>query len=141
MDSISPGSSSAIPSSLGKPSMTYKGSLLWVMEIPPRTRMEMEEPGPPSDWVTCTPATRPAKACVTSEVGVFIKSSLFTETTEPVKSLRLEVPYPITTTSSSILLSCFNCTSIFVLPLTGTFCVAMPIKENCNTSFASARME
>ena len=56
------------------------------------TRMEMVEPGAPSLCVICTPATRPANAWVTSEVGIFIKSSLFTETTEPVRSLRLLVP-------------------------------------------------
>ena len=54
--------------------------------------MEMEEPGPPSLCVICTPATRPANACATSDVGVCIKSSLLTDTTEPVRSERLEVP-------------------------------------------------
>ncbi len=31
--------------------------------------------------MTCTPATRPASACATSEVGVCIRSSFFTDTT------------------------------------------------------------
>ena len=100
IDSISSGFNTfPIEVSSGKPSTTYRGALLWVTELLPRITMLRSLPGWPSLLVACTPATRPARASSKFDTGAFCMSSTSTLATAPVRSLRVVVPYPTTTTS------------------------------------------
>ena len=78
--------------STGKPSTMNSGSLLWVMEPPPRTRMVISASGEPSVVVICTPAIFPWRASVALATGTAAKTSELTVATEPVRSLRLTEP-------------------------------------------------
>ena len=51
------------PLSNGTPSTTINGSLLALMEVPPRKRKVLPEPGAPSFDVTFNPATLPMINC------------------------------------------------------------------------------
>ena len=72
-----------------------------MIDVPPRTFIDTSASGEPCERITCTPATLPLNAWVTSEIGTAASSLAFTEDTEPVRSFRLTVAYPIFTTSSS----------------------------------------
>ena len=86
----------------GKPSTTYNGSLLALIEVPPLIRILKAASGPPSERTTCTPAALAAMAPSKEAVLIFSISSDLIVDTAPVKSLRLTEPYPTTTTSSSL---------------------------------------
>ena len=92
MDSISLGFKSLMfPSIKGKPSTTYKGSLLAVIEPLPRTRIEGEAPGLLS-LKTATPAALPcndSKAFPTTDA---VNASGLICAVEPVKSDFFAVP-------------------------------------------------
>ena len=90
------------------PSITYKGSLLLLIEVVPRTRTFMPAPGTPLVAVTSTPGVRPWSIFSTRFTGWFLNCLVDTPETDPVKSLFLTVPYPTTTTSSSNWLSSFS---------------------------------
>ena len=84
---------------MGTPSMTYSGSLLALMEVPPRMRTWAPAPGSPPSSVTFTPATRPASMPFTFGMTPTLASAPLTVTTEPVIASRRCVPYPTVTTS------------------------------------------
>jgi len=50
---------------IATPSMTNSGSLLALIEVPPRIRMCAPAPGSPLFWVTWTPVARPSMSWVT----------------------------------------------------------------------------
>ena len=83
------------------PSITYSGSLPALIELVPRIRIDVSAPGLPEFWVTCTPAALPCSAWSREVTGTAFSSSALTDATEPVRSLFLAVPYPITTTVES----------------------------------------
>ena len=62
--------------------------MLWVTDVPPRTRMLISAPGAPSTVVTCTPAIFPCKATAAEVTGTAAIFTPDTEPTEPVRSLR-----------------------------------------------------
>ena len=74
------------------PSITYKGSLPALMDVVPLIRIEVSAPGLPDNCVTCTPAALPCSAWSKDVTGTALRSSAFTETTEPVRSLFFTVP-------------------------------------------------
>ena len=82
----------AIELSEGNPSMMYKGALLCVKELFPRIVMLASAPRAPSEVVTTTPATLPARAWSKLVTWVFIMSSISTLLTEPVRSRRVTEP-------------------------------------------------
>ena len=90
------------PCSKGTPSSTIRGSLLALSEAPPRTRIVLPAVGEPLFDIICTPEIFPLISCSGELTRPVLKSSLETLVTEPVRSLFLCVPYPITTTSLSI---------------------------------------
>jgi len=49
----------------GTPSTTYSGSLLALIDVPPRMRICTPAPGSPLFCTICTPLTRPCIICVT----------------------------------------------------------------------------
>ena len=79
-------------SSTGKPSTMNNGSLLCVMEPPPRTRILTVASGEPSEVLTCTPANLPVSASEADATGTAARASLLTVATEPVMSLRFTEP-------------------------------------------------
>ena len=93
------------PCSNGTPSSTIRGSLLAFRDAPPRTRMVLPAEAEPLLDIICTPETLPLINCSGEETRPLLKSFDFTVATEPVRSLFLAVPYPMTTTSASALLS------------------------------------
>ena len=93
---------------IGKPSITYKGSLLALIEVPPRILIFTAESGPPSEETICTPDILPARAPSNESVCILLISSDFIDEIAPVRSFRLVVPYPMTTTSSSFAASSIN---------------------------------
>src|SRR4051812_23364051 len=64
-----PGDDASGSFSMGKPSITYSGSLLPVMEEVPRTRMVMPPPGVLDAVVTCTPAAAPCSTWSSEATG------------------------------------------------------------------------
>ena len=92
------------------------------MEPIPRMLMEPPSPGWPLELMTCTPALRPCRACVTLDVAIFWMSSFLTTVADPVKEDLEAVPYATTMVSSSIWLSSWRTMSICRRPLTGTVC-------------------
>ncbi len=72
--------------------MTIKGSLLAFKDEPPRMRMRLPAPGIPELDVIRTPGVLPKIKASGVEKEPFWKDLVFTLTTEPVKSLMLEVP-------------------------------------------------
>ncbi|MNI39268.1 hypothetical protein D3C73_934470 [compost metagenome] len=91
------------PTGSATPSTTYKGLLLVLIELNPLILMLVCPPGRPELVFTCTPEIRPANAWFNDDAGRSCSSVAFTTPTDPVKSVFLTVPYPITTTSSSLL--------------------------------------
>ena len=73
------------------PSIRTKGSLLWLMDPPPRTRIETVASGRPSCVVTFTPDNFPCKACAAFATGIAAICFPETDATEPVRSLRFTV--------------------------------------------------
>src|SRR5690606_13903678 len=55
--------------STGTPSTTYKGSLLPLKDVVPRTRIDISDPGAPFGCVTATPASLPWIAWATFVIG------------------------------------------------------------------------
>ena len=86
--------------STGNPSTMNRGSLLCVMEPPPRTRIFISASGEPSVVVICTPASLPCIASTAEATGTPTNASASTVATDPVMSFFFTEPYPITTTSS-----------------------------------------
>ena len=79
-------------SSTGNPSTIYSGSLLCVIEPPPRTRIFTLASGEPSEVVTCTPESLPVRASAAEATGTSASALLSTVATEPVISLRFTEP-------------------------------------------------
>src|SRR2546430_16633655 len=69
------GSVSFDPCSAGRPSITYNGSVLAVIEPVPRTRTWIPTPGIPEFEVTCTPATLPCRPAVSVTAGAALGSN------------------------------------------------------------------
>ena len=89
MDSIwSDGTSEREPDT---PSIRTSGSLLWVMELPPRTRIETPEPAAPLPEDTRTPGSLPWRAWAALDTGISAISLPVMEATDPVRSRRLTV--------------------------------------------------
>ena len=78
--------------STGKPSTMYNGSLLCVIEPPPRTLIFTSASGEPSVVVTCTPAILPVRASVADATGTSARALLLTVATEPVRSFFFTAP-------------------------------------------------
>src|SRR5690606_4639174 len=95
-------------SSIGNPSTTYNGALLWVIEFPPLITIFDSFPGCPSLLDTCIPAILPPNASAKFGTGALLTSSTLTTPTEPVRSDFLTLPYAITTTSSNCLVDSCN---------------------------------
>ena len=92
VDSISEGLMPLKSAPNGIPSTTYSGALLELTEPIPRILIVAFVPGCPLVLMTCTPATSPCKALLTS-VGLFI--DIFSPETcaaEPVKDFFVAVP-------------------------------------------------
>lgn len=71
---------------IGKPSITYKGSLPALMKLPPRIRTEIPPPGSELLCCTCTPADTPYNSWSTEVAISKLRSLSFKEATEPVIS-------------------------------------------------------
>ncbi len=84
---------------IGTPSITYSGSLLALIEVPPRMRNCAPDPGSPLFCVIWTPATRPSIISLTFVITPTSASSASTSATEPVMASRRWLPYPVTTIS------------------------------------------
>src|SRR6266550_5460876 len=85
---------------IGTPSITYSGSLLLLIELPPRIRICDPAPGSPLFSVISTPAARPESICVTLVVTPTLACAGLIVETDPVMASRRCVPYPVTTTAS-----------------------------------------
>src|SRR5690606_17738160 len=132
IDSTSSGAGGVLP---GKPSTTYRGSELALMEVPPRTRTRGARPGSPLILDTDTPGARPCNACAVPANGKALIFSDPTEETEPVKSLFFWVPYPITTTCSISVSVETKLTFTLLCPRNGTSCVVKPTIVKTNVAF------
>src|SRR5258706_516115 len=71
------------------PSTTYRGELSCVIEPPPLTRMRTCALGEPSEPVTCTPASLPARDSSAEFRGMSFRSREVTEDTEASTSFLL----------------------------------------------------
>ena len=101
-----------------------------MIEPPPRTLILISASGSPSVVVTCTPAILPVRASATVATGTEESVLLSTDDTEPMRSLRFTVAYPMTTVSSRKFASSSRATSTLVeFPMT-TCCVLIPMQEN-----------
>ena len=80
------------PLSKGTPSITIKGSLLAFIDVPPLILIVLPEPGAPLLEFILTPGILPMTSCSGVVTDPLLKSSLFTITAEPVRSLVLAVP-------------------------------------------------
>ncbi len=78
--------------SIGKPSITYSGSVLPLIDVVPRTRTEMPPPGALDACVTTTPAAVPWSSWSSDCTGAFSRAEVDTVATEPVTSARRRVP-------------------------------------------------
>src|SRR2546426_2816638 len=87
---------------MGTPSITYRGSLLARIELPPRIRTWDAAPGSPLFWVISTPAARPRTIWSTFVTTPTFAADPSTVETDPVIASRRCVPYPVTTTGSRI---------------------------------------
>ena len=94
--------------SKGTPSTTNKGPLPLETELVPLMLMLIAPPGSPLAGVTVTPAVRPWKSSSGEAMTPLLKDLSPKETTEPVASLTLRVPYPITTISFNCSVVAFN---------------------------------
>src|SRR6186713_301971 len=127
----------------GTPSMTYRGSLERLMELLPRMRTLMDEPGWPVGAVTCTPEACPCKAWSTLETACLPIASPFTVTTAVETFLFSCVPYPTTTTSPRLEESvCSRITRAVpgLLPILYSV-VLYPTEETIKTSPADTAIE
>ena len=77
---------------MGKPSITYKGSLLALMDVPPRILIRIPAPGVPSVIIVFTPDILPFKACSTVGLNVLSMVSEPILVMAPVTSLLSSVP-------------------------------------------------
>ena len=102
------------------PSTTISGLLPASIDLEPRTRIFAPSPGSPVVDMNSAPATLPWSACATDVIGALVRSSASTTDTAPVRSLFLDVPYPMTTTFSSCSIDGFMLTLTTFLPSTGT---------------------
>ncbi len=87
---------------MGTPSMTYNGSLLALIEVPPRIRTCAPDPGSPLFGMMLTPAARPWIMLSTFVTTPTLAVDASTEETDPVMASRRWLPYPVTTTASRI---------------------------------------
>ncbi len=95
-------------------------------------------PGWPEVEVICTPAACPWRDCKAFVVLSFCKSSPFSCTLAPVLSAFFCSPYPITTTSESVVRSPTNVMSKLVWLPTRISFVVYPINEITRTSSGAA---
>ncbi len=93
--------SASSPLIMATPSTTYNGLLPALIELVPRIRMLVLEPGCPELWVICTPAILPDNILSREVAGISANCSAETEAMDPVFASRLVVPYATTTTSSN----------------------------------------
>src|SRR6478752_5406758 len=110
------------------PSITYNGLLDELIELKPRIRILVCPPGRPELVLTNTPAILPASCWLTDAAGRSCNCVALTTPTDPVRSVFLAVPYPITTTSFKVeaALSGSNVTLIADWLPTVTSCGCMP---------------
>ena len=112
------------------PSITYIGSLPAFMEPIPRILKVDFPPGLPEKETLRTPATFPARLCITLNAeALSVRTSLFTEATEEESSLLIIVPYPTATASSRPMDSIRITTLTMLLPASSTSSVSMPRQE------------
>ena len=128
------------PISRGTPSRTINGSLLAFKEAPPRIRMVLPAVGEPLLDMICTPAILPLMSCSGELIIPSLKSLLLTLATAPVRSPFREVPYPMTTTSSSVIVCGFICNRMLLFAGMGIFTVSYPMKENCSSLFPAGTL-
>ena len=76
--------------------------LLAEIERVPRIWIDGTDPGRPEALVTVTPAARPRSISAADEAGKIFMSFVLTEVIEVARSLFFMVPYPTTTSWSSI---------------------------------------
>jgi hypothetical protein len=76
----------------GTPSTTYSGSLLAVIDVPPRMRTCTPPPGSPLFDVTLTPAARAVSSSLALVITPTLARSVFTVATDPVTASRRWVP-------------------------------------------------
>ena len=120
------------------PSIRMRGLLSFSVPTPRIRSVAPSEPGCPEPWLTDKPALSPASEADTLVMGRDTAwSSKFIEDTAPVTFTFFCVPYPTTTTSSSIATSSRRVTFITLRPFTVIFCVANPIKEKRRVEFLS----
>ena len=93
--------------SIGKPSITISGLLDAPRDAPPLILIVDPEPGAPPVLID-KPATLPCNRFSGVTIFPLLNSSLFTETTEPVASFALILPYPISTISSRVSVAISN---------------------------------
>src|SRR5256885_16212802 len=73
---------------IGTPSITYRGSLLARIELPPRINTWDAAPGPPLFWVISTPAARPRPTWSTFVTTPTFPPAPSPATTDPVTHSR-----------------------------------------------------
>ena len=76
----------------GTPSTTYSGSLLALIDVPPRTRICTPPPGSPLFVTICTPVTRPWTSWFAFVMTPLLASSALTCATDPVIASRRWLP-------------------------------------------------
>src|SRR5690606_41381973 len=103
-------------------STNTKGDWPAVPNVPiPRIRIvPASPPGLPELCVTVTPGATPCSAMEVCPTGFQLISSLLITDTDPVKLTSFVVPYPTTTTSSSVASRFSNATFITAFPETST---------------------
>src|SRR5947209_18871105 len=80
---------------IGMPSMMYSGSLLALIDVPPRMRICAPAPGSPLFWVIWTPVARPSIRFVTLAGTAVLAWLASIGETEHVMASRRWVPYPV----------------------------------------------
>ena len=80
------------PLSNGTPSITIRGSLLALIEVPPLIRILLPDPGAPLLELIFTPGIFPIINCSGVVTEPLLKSLSFINTAEPVMSFVLAVP-------------------------------------------------
>src|SRR5690606_2740180 len=112
------------------------------MDLLPRRTIRGAAPGPPSPWVTNTPAARPARLFNTFGLFTVFRSSDDTVVVLYVKLLdERSIPKAVTTTSSSDVASSSSVTLMDVRPLICTVWLVWPMYENTNDPFPGALIE
>ena len=77
---------------IGMPSMTYSGSLLALIDVPPRIRICWPDPGSPPFWVMRTPEIRPSIIWLTFKITPTSASVASMVATDPVIERRSCIP-------------------------------------------------